>query len=488
MSYTPTMLTTTTKLSPILARVVSGAHGTRTPIREPLLRIIKVQGISMTAGPRDDPDDETEPAEGETLYAYRIFLTDDVYIVGAVVDPALHSLVHERVLMSGAVVRLVDYDVKTSVKKFAAGKFTRYLKVRDLIVEHSPSIHFTDDKPTTNGTAAPRNGDEEGGEYGDEMVVIKQEAPPSQHASSSSRFQADTRVDGPRDRDRDPDDHAYGLDDDYDDDEDNLDSDAATPDSYATAADGRERPSSPDYTFDELDELTEEELARWPAGRVEPKTVITEETIAATWRNSQKERMAEQKENVKVASASSSTPSSSIATSGNPLKRPASQRDERLPSNSPKTAKSTPLSSPPSLTPPTDTLTKLGDLHRKPPGAKVNVLAIIAARDEHTIKRSIGIKRDLHLLDATTPRTIWLSVWVDAETFKPAVGACVLFRGLTVHRFDGRSLNAFKEVAGREWCVVEPRASTVAGVSELKEWWRQRAVEETLKSFGDEDL
>ncbi|KAK6341689.1 hypothetical protein TWF696_008757 [Orbilia brochopaga] len=532
-------------LPPILARVVSGAHGTRTPVREPLLRIIKVQGISMTAGPRENPDDETEPREGDTLYAYRIFLTDDVYIVGAVVDPCLHALVHDRVLMTGALVRLTDYDVKTSVKKFATGKFTRYLKVRDLIVQHSPSIRFIGDDDNknpdmVNGITAAHYEDD------DEMVVIKQEAPsqPSLSLPSSSRnLQADIRVD---DRDRagdanhratttggdnvDPDERAYGLDDDDDDGlsqlvhDGDVDSGATTPDSYATAD---ERPSSPDYTLDELDELTEEELAQWPAGRMEPKTVITEETIAATWRSSQKERVAEQKtrpaassppsskkENAKPASrekgeASSMEQSSSAKAAGNPLKR---SHDDSLPSSSPKSAKSTPFkSSPPqqnpmstpiftssapastttpTSTPPTpaNTLTKLGDLYRKPLGSKVDVLAIIAACDDHTIKRSIGVKRDMHLLDPTAKRNVWLSVWVDADKFKPAVGACVLFRGLTVHRFDGRSLNAFKEVAGTEWHVVEPREDVAPGVDELKAWWHQRAIEETLKSFGEDDL
>ncbi|KAF3901887.1 hypothetical protein ABW21_db0201878 [Orbilia brochopaga] len=509
-------------LIPVLARVVSGAQGTHTPVREALLRIIKVQGISMTAGPRQNPDDETEPAEGETLYAYRIFLTDDVYIVGAVVDPLLHSLVHDRVLMTGTLVRLTDYDVKTSLKKFSTGKYTRYLKVRDLIVEHSPSIRFTGEEGNSDTAVVTGRPGSYSGDF-EEMVVIKQEPPRSQPSSSlflsSSSHQADMRVDDRRDRadytashaaardtDLEPDGygHGYGVDMDgdvnlsqgnyYD---GGADGPTMSPDSYGTAG---ERALSPDYTLDELDDLTEEELSQWPAGRLEPKTAITEETIAATWRSSQKEKMTEQKmrstaglvsppskkENTKLSSrvepmvASSSTRTSA----GNPLKRSASQNDE-LASSSLKTVKSSPpitpapLSSPPAQissplsTPPTaqHTTTKLGDLFKKPLGTKVNVLAIVAACDERTIRRSIGVKRDLRLRDPSTEHNVWLSVWVDADKFQPAVGTCVLFRGLTVHRFDGRSLNAFKEVAGTEWHVIEPREEVVAGVEELKAWW-----------------
>ncbi|EWC44764.1 hypothetical protein DRE_06542 [Drechslerella stenobrocha 248] len=522
------MQRTAPQLSPILARVVSGAHGTRTPVREPLLRIIKVQGISMTAGPRENPDDDTEPREGETLYAYRIFLTDDTYIVGAVVDPVLHPLVHDRVLMTGACVRLTDYDVKTSVKKFANGKFTRYLKVRDLIVEHSPSIRFVDgaEDAANSGTAQISQRwrrEEEEGEGIDEMVVIKQEA-----ASSQPQPQADMdmRVDGTRDRTckRDPDEHEYGLDDD-DDDADFLQLDGTTASgSYATTPDSfiaaDERLLPPDYTRDELDDFTEEELAEWfiDPNRVEPKTFLTEEFIAATWRNSQKARVSEQKLQLPRTTGLPSTKENSKPTkyktvsaelpASSRLKRPASQEansDCSLPPGSFKIPKPTPLVNSPSpqkssvpplfpqvkrhegVYPAASKLTKLGNLLKKPLGSKVDVLAIIAACGEHTIKRSIGVKRDLHLLDPTVKRTVWLSVWVDADKFKPAMGTCVLFRGLTVHRFDGRSLNAFKELTDTNWYVIEPREEAVAGVDELKEWWRQRVIEEALQSF-EEDL
>ncbi|KAF3910413.1 hypothetical protein ABW20_dc0104390 [Dactylellina cionopaga] len=564
-------------LTPILARVVSGQHGTRTPIREPLLRIIKVQGISMTAGPRENPDDEREPQEGETLFAYRLFLTDDVYVVGAVLDPVLHPLVHDKILTGpGTYIRLTDYDVKTSTKKVATNKFTRFLKVRDLIVEYSPAVQFSpenldedgDSTMTGNGTLSTRLGsatprsqydyeEMEGEEQQDEVVVIKQE-------TASSQQQADIGLDGNRDREFDE----YGLDNDDEEDLFQLENMSragsvatrtTTPDSYATAD---EQSLSPDYLPDDLDDFMEEEMILRSMDAAQPTTataaeITKKDVFTATWTSSSKERFPEeklrlprgmrdiltndnggsgsqkkksnaqpifqQKENRHIPSTSTSGPSCSKApapinnSTGSSRQKfsPLPQQDRGIspgPSKSlrssqssmprsthaPMTPKrppqrdamlpSSPLfTSSPQQSPQPIQITKLGDLFKKPLGTKVDVLAIIERCDENIITRSIGVKRDMHLLDPTVDHTVWLSVWVDAAKFRPAIGSCVLFRGLTVHKFDGRSLNAFKEVAWRRWCVIEPTEEMVAGVDELKEWWRKRAVEEALRSFGDDD-
>ncbi|KAF3939683.1 hypothetical protein ABW19_dt0205779 [Dactylella cylindrospora] len=327
-----------------------------------------------------------------------------------------------------------------------------------------------------------------------------------------------------------------------------------TPDSFETAD---ETPSSPDYMIDDLDDLTEEELALWSTSQMESKAIVTEDAIDANWRNSQKEILPDGKVRLpegksilgrnaasrlkdgrngseplfngkenKGKGTSTSTPSTSkLDEADKTLKRPRPEspppsQDEGLSpgpskftrssqqsipsSTSSNRLPSTPVKPSPPIqrfqsTPPTPRSpmssqtrpilpTKLGDLFKKPVGTKVDVLAIVQRCDENTIKRSIGVKRDLHLIDPTTNKSVWLSVWVDAEKFKPPIGSCVLFRWLTLHRFDGRSLNAFSDVGGREWCVVEPGEDQVAGVKELKDWWRNKLVEETMRSFEGDDV
>ncbi|EPS38090.1 hypothetical protein H072_8176 [Dactylellina haptotyla CBS 200.50] len=552
-------------MPPIIARVVSGQHGTHNPIREPLLRIAKVQGISMTAGPRDNLEDETVPQEGEVLYAYRLFLTDDVYMVSAVLDPVLHQLVHDKILTGpGTYIRLTDYDVRTSTKKANTRRFTRFLKVRALIVEYSPEIRFISEDVDQDGDSAMQgteaNSSRPSGspcQYeNDEVVVIKQEAASSQH-------QADIGLDGNRDREFDE----YQLDIDDEEDLDHLlqvehwgsqtstDTFTATPDSYTTAD---ERPASPDYLLDDLDDVTEDDIVQWLRASVEPKTHLGKDISTTSWKSVQKERFPEerlkssqdmrditthgnsdcipptqnidsrpifhQKENVRKPGISTycdgkpkATPARALpgitsqdfaplprqdrGLSPGPADTPrlpqsilAPARNTQPPMTPKKTSRqNTPLSPPISsfstpLSPSRPIqLTKLGDLFKKPIGAKVDVLAVVARCDEQTISRSIGVKRDMHLLDPTVKNTVWLSVWVDAENFRPVVGSCVLFRGLTVHKFDGRSLNAFKELSASQWSFVEPSEDAISGVNEVKEWWRKRAVEETLRSFGDDE-
>ncbi|KAK6532258.1 hypothetical protein TWF281_006450 [Arthrobotrys megalospora] len=552
-------------LVPALARIVSGSFGTDCLFQRPLLRIVKVQGISMTAGPRTNPNDETEPAEGETLFAYRLFLTDDEYVVAAVLDPVLHPLVHDKILTGpGTYVRLTDYDVRTSSKRIGTDRFTRFLKVRGLDVAYSPGIHFhpeitdADGDSTMGGIhrtigrlAQPRAEGEEEEDAEDEVVVIKQEA-------ASPQNRADLGLDGTRDREIDDDDAQYGLDVDDEEDlfqlesqggRDSMETHNTTPDSFATAD---ERPLSPDYMLDELDDLTEEEILQL-SQQIEPKMAIEKGAIDSTWKSTQKQRIPEEeekkampggglrevtstygnssqqgakkgsqpllheKENGRGLGGSAAVPGSSKNYAGGgssqkPLQpvSPLPRQDRGLspgPSTGPrlfpigpatpelstpqKSHRQTTLFSSPQFRSPQQQrpiqITKLGDLFNKTLKSKVDVLVIIDDIDDNTITRSIGIKRDMHLLDPSTEKTVWLSVWVDAATFKPPVGRCVLFRGLTVHKYDGRSLNAFSDVAGTRWYVVEPTEDMVPGVNEVKEWWtRKMVVEDTLKSFGED--
>ncbi|RVD85274.1 uncharacterized protein DFL_003600 [Arthrobotrys flagrans] len=557
----------TITLVPALARIVSGSFGTESLFQRPLLRIVKVQGISMIAGPRTNPNDETEPQEGDTLFAYRLFLTDGEYVVAAVLDPVLHPLVHDKILTGpGTYVRLTDYDVRTSPKKVTTDKFTRFLKIRGLEVVYSPGIQFHPEITDGDGDSAmggigrtvgrlapPRNPhqeteaipgeNEEEEEEEDEVVVIKQEA-------ASSRPRADFGLDGTRDREIDDDEDEYGLD--VDDEEaliqleprigsKSTQAHNIQPDNFATD----ERSLSPDHMLD--DDLSEDEILQ--LSQLEPKVAIRREVVNSTCKSTQKQKMQEEKlrlagglrditgnsnggsgqqgtkakkgteplfyekENGRgpgspiIASSSMNPGGGNTSTSQKPLQHssPLPRQDGGL-SPGPSTGvrpfpiepstpqkpfrQTTPFTSPPCRSPqqprPVE-ITKLGDLFGKAPRSKVDILAIINRIDDNTITRSIGVKRDMHLLDPTVEKTVWLSVWVDPTLFKPAPGTLVLFRGLTVHKYDGRSLNAFSDVAGTRWYIIEPTEDMVPGVDEVKEWWRQKTVEEMLKSFDYDD-
>ncbi|KAK6347788.1 hypothetical protein TWF718_005614 [Orbilia javanica] len=558
----------TITLVPALARIVSGSFGTDSLFQRPLLRIVKVQGISMIAGPRINPDDETEPQEGDTLFAYRLFLTDGEYVVAAVLDPVLHPLVHDKILTGPSTyVRLTDYDVRTSPKKVTTDRFTRFLKVRGLEVVYSPGIHFHPEKTDADGDstmggigrtigrlAPPRNPhheaeriqEEEGEENKerDEVVVIKQEA-------ASSQPRADFGLDGTRDREIDDDENEYGLD--IDDEEalaqlepqsgrKSMQAHNTAPDNFVTID---KRSLSPDYMLD--DDLSEEEILQ--LSQLEPKMAVEKRAINSTFKSTQKQRMPEEKlrlagglkditgyDNDELGGQSTkakkktgplfhekensrSTGSSTIASSSKDIRGPStpqkplqcfsphpSEQCRGLfpgsstgvrpfpigPSTPQKTPRqNTPLTSSPyrSSQPPRPIeVTKLGDLFEKAPRSKVDILAVIDKIDENTITRSIGVKRDMHLLDPTVRNTVWLSVWVDPVIFKPAVGTLILFRGLTVHKYDGRSLNAFNDVAGTGWYTIEPTEDMVPGVDEVKEWWRKRMmIAETLMDFECDD-
>ncbi|KAK6501121.1 hypothetical protein TWF481_008969 [Arthrobotrys musiformis] len=556
----------TINLVPALARIVSGSFGTDSLFQRPLLRIVKVQGISMIAGPRANPEDESEPREGDTLFAYRLFLTDGEYVVAAVLDPVLHPLVHDKILTGpGTYVRLTDYDVRTSPKKVTTDKFTRFLKVRGLDVIYSPGIQFHPEETDGDGDSAmggigrtigrlapdrQPNQEAEGTQVGneaeneeeqDEVVVIKQEA-------ASSQPRADFGLDGTRDREIDDDEDEYGLD--IDDEEALIHLEPrggknsmqghhdTTPDNFSTAD---TRPLSPDDMLD--DDFSEDEM--FQLSQLEQKMVIEKEVINSTFKSTQKQKMPEEK--LKLAgglkditgdtngssgqqstkekkgkealfqekendrgSASPIIASGPKSSSGESSSRKPPQHSSPLPrqdrglspgpssSASPFPAgpstprkplrQSTPLTSPPYRSPqqprPVE-ITKLRDLINKPLKSKVDILAVIDRIDEKTITRSIGVKRDMHLIDPSVENTVWLSVWVDPAFFKPAAGTLVLFRGLTVHKYDGRSLNAFSDLAGTRWYIIEPIEEMIPGVNEVKEWWKRRTVDDMLQNFDD---
>ncbi|KAI9803118.1 MAG: hypothetical protein M1833_001189 [Piccolia ochrophora] len=109
-------------------------------------------------------------------------------------------------------------------------------------------------------------------------------------------------------------------------------------------------------------------------------------------------------------------------------------------------------------------LAKLKDRKAK----RCDVVATIKSVSSDTVCRgSMGVKRDLVLIDDTTDKEVCLSVWVDAQSFRPDPGTTALFRHLTTHDFRGGSLNAYRQhCEGREWFIPWPLDS---GGGELEE-------------------
>ena len=143
----------------------------------------------------------------------------------------------------------------------------------------------------------------------------------------------------------------------------------------------------------------------------------------------------------------------------------------------------------------------LADLFSRPHGSKVDILAIIHSIDTHLITRNKSVKRDCRLVDPTSPLLVpaptqphlkqphhnelkptILSVWVKPQSFTPHPGALVAFRGLTVHRYAGRSLNAFSDVAGSVWYLENP-GSEIDGAEEMGEWWADRCMREVAEEL-----
>ncbi|KAF8477125.1 hypothetical protein BDZ91DRAFT_708717 [Kalaharituber pfeilii] len=127
----------------------------------------------------------------------------------------------------------------------------------------------------------------------------------------------------------------------------------------------------------------------------------------------------------------------------------------------------------------------LGDLHKRSHGSKVDILAVIHSIDDTTITRNTSVKRDCRLVDPSSPpinpaipyvrRPTILSVWVKPQSFYPPPGTLMAFRGLTVHRYDGRSLNAFSDVAGSVWYVENP---DIDRAEEVTEWWEDICLQQ----------
>ncbi|KAK3361041.1 hypothetical protein B0T24DRAFT_539897 [Lasiosphaeria ovina] len=107
----------------------------------------------------------------------------------------------------------------------------------------------------------------------------------------------------------------------------------------------------------------------------------------------------------------------------------------------------------------------------------VNVLAVVASlSDVEPSHLPPYTQRTARLVDPSTPKQVLLTVFLEPESFFPAVGSVVLLVGIKNHRFDGGSLKKYvsdKPKNGASWWVENPSKLgwCEAEAVGLKTWW-----------------
>ncbi|XWW94669.1 hypothetical protein V2A60_002614 [Cordyceps javanica] len=105
-----------------------------------------------------------------------------------------------------------------------------------------------------------------------------------------------------------------------------------------------------------------------------------------------------------------------------------------------------------------------------------NILAIIASLSPVGASYLPPYKqRTARLTDPSTAKQVHLTVFLDPETFNPAIGSAVLLTGVKNHRFDGGSLKKYASDSnnGREWWFEDPIDMMWCDVAGIKSWWKQ---------------
>lgn len=105
-----------------------------------------------------------------------------------------------------------------------------------------------------------------------------------------------------------------------------------------------------------------------------------------------------------------------------------------------------------------------------------NILAIVASLSPVEASYLPPYKqRTARLADPSTAKQVHLTVFLDPESFSPAIGSAVLLTGVKNHRFDGGSLKKYASDAnnGQEWWFEDPVDMTWCDVAGIKTWWKQ---------------
>ncbi|KAJ6785711.1 hypothetical protein PWT90_06253 [Aphanocladium album] len=121
-----------------------------------------------------------------------------------------------------------------------------------------------------------------------------------------------------------------------------------------------------------------------------------------------------------------------------------------------------------------------------------NVLAVVASLSPVEASYLPPYKqRTARLADPSTAKQVHLTVFLEPESFNPAIGSAVLLTGVKNHRFDGGSLKKYASDSknGQEWWFEDPTDLVFMELSQgLDIWERQQAIDGFLSSLSSWDL
>ena len=112
-----------------------------------------------------------------------------------------------------------------------------------------------------------------------------------------------------------------------------------------------------------------------------------------------------------------------------------------------------------------------------------DVFVVVYSVGSEVIKRSrMPAKRDLRVIDPSTEKKVLLSIFVDPDKFKPAVGTIALIRSVTTHEWDGGMINVYpKQCEGKQWFLPDPVGIPGCDVAHLRAWWTKKQAEEAKR-------
>ena len=113
----------------------------------------------------------------------------------------------------------------------------------------------------------------------------------------------------------------------------------------------------------------------------------------------------------------------------------------------------------------------------------VDILARIASVDEATTKpKSMPLKREMRISDASTDKEVTVSIFVDPEGCVPVPGDLVLMRNLVTHDWKGGRLSVYPAYCdGKDWYIPETSIADVGSYPQLEAMKAKILAKEGLK-------
>lgn len=115
-----------------------------------------------------------------------------------------------------------------------------------------------------------------------------------------------------------------------------------------------------------------------------------------------------------------------------------------------------------------------------------DVFVVVQWVSDSVIKKPlIPPKRDLRIVDPSTDKKVLLTVFVEPDRFKPAIGTIALIRSVSTHEWEGGMLMVYpKQCQGREWFIPNPAGIEGCDVGAMERWWRGNQVKEATAEPG----